>query len=216
MKPGLTEIVAIVDRSGSMRSIAADMEGGYTQFIESQAKLPGECRVTLVTFDSKSIDKVFDNVPAAEATKFELHARSYTPLLDAIGTTIVSVGERYAAIAESERPEKVVVLIITDGKENASKEYTRKQVADLITHQTEVYKWEFIYLGANVDAFAEANALGIALSNAAAYVPDAAGVGSTFDVLRSATERYRGGGSLAFVADERNKLDISTHKVPSN
>ena len=146
----LTEIVCIVDRSGSMDAIRKDAQGGFDAFIEEQQKEPGEATVTLAQFDDK-YEMVWENKPLVEIKKgdYLLMPRGMTALLDAVGKTVRSVGERLDRTDEDKRPAKVIVTIITDGHENHSKEYKREQIMEMINHQRDKYKWEFLFLAAN-------------------------------------------------------------------
>lgn len=206
MKAGYTFLVAVVDRSASMSSMAREMQDGLNRLVSEQAALPGECNVTLVQFDDV-VETVASCVPAGRVTPYRLVPRGNTALLDAVGSTIAKVGDVLAAIPEADRPEKVVFLVATDGYENASREYQRAQVQEMIRVQTEQYKWEFVYLGANVDAFAEAAALGMTTANSMDYSPDNLGV-----VMRMASSKvgeYRAGlaASLAWTGDERDAAE---------
>lgn len=186
-----TEIVIVLDRSGSMSSIKEDMEGGLNQFFEDQKKEPGRANVTLTQFDTEYeivySGKDLKDVPAAELTP-----RNATALLDAIGRTIHEVGKRLADTDEADRPGKVIFLIITDGLENASREFTRTQVKTLIKEQIAKYSWAFVYLGANQDSFAEARSLGIDI--AVDYTADSVGTRAATEGMSKGVSRYRGGG----------------------
>lgn len=165
----LTEIVFVVDRSGSMSVIAADMCGGFDTFIEEQKKLPGECLVTLAQFDS-AYELVYTGKPIADVPPLTLVPRGATALLDAVGRTVDAVGERLGRTAEEDRPGKVLFVIVTDGLENVSLEYSRERVFKMIKHQQEKYSWDFIYLGANQDAISVADGMGISAGNTVNYV----------------------------------------------
>ena len=154
MRENSTEMVFVLDRSGSMSGLAADTIGGFNELIEKQKKIEGDAYVT---------DK-------------EYFARGSTALLDAVGRTIDSVGARLAAAPEEERPEHVVFVITTDGKENSSREYTAKQVREMVEHQQQKYSWQFVFLGANMDAVSEARNLGISAKYAADFTPTGRGV----------------------------------------
>jgi hypothetical protein len=161
--PNLTEIVCILDRSGSMDVIRDDAIGGFNAFLADQQRLPGEATLTLVLFND-GYQVVYQSVPIGKVkplTKEDFVPGSMTALLDAVGRTIVSVGKRLTALPEEQRPGKVIVGILTDGQENASREYTRDQVFRMIRHQREVYGWEFAFMAAGQDAFEEAQAIGI-------------------------------------------------------
>lgn len=163
-KPNYTHLSLIVDRSGSMVSIKDDAEGGINTLIKEQAEVPGEITVSLYHFDTV-YEKVFGPIPASDAPVYRLVPRGGTALLDATAKAIVETGEFLAGLPENQRPDKVIFVVATDGQENSSREYNRQQVKDMVDVQTKDYKWEFIYLGANVNAFAEAHSLGFAGSS---------------------------------------------------
>lgn len=194
--PNLTEIVYILDASGSMHSLSNDVIGSFNKTIKDQKEVPGEARVTVVTFNS-SPHYVMSGAPITQAP--ELSHANYqtggnTALLDAIGDTINLVGSRLAAEAEDNRPGKVIVIIHTDGEENASTRFSFEQIRSMITHQRDTYKWEFVYMGANVDAFDEAKRLGISPRNSLQYRADAVGIKMSGRVMRSVLDQYRATG----------------------
>ena len=182
MKDNLTELFIILDRSGSMQRLTADTIGGYNSLIEQQRKLEGEMRVTTVLFDDE-YDLLYDTVdineipPLTEDTYF---ARGSTALLDAVGKTIDAAGLRYSRMFESDRPSKVIFAITTDGMENASREYTLERVKNLIEQKKEKYGWEFLFFGANIDAFGAARSMGISAHRTMQFSHDAAGVETCF------------------------------------
>jgi hypothetical protein len=155
MKKDLSEIIIVLDESGSMGSCKSDTIGGVNLFLDNQKRIKGEVKVTLVKF-SDYYKIINDAVPLDRVVY--LDESNYTPsfctaLLDAVGKTINDIGKRLADTPESERPEKVIFAVITDGYENASHEFTRAQVFRMVTHQREKYSWEFIFLGADIDAW---------------------------------------------------------------
>ena len=171
-KHNLTDITVLLDRSGSMQSIADDVVGGFSQFVESQRTGAGEAVLSLVQFDSQSIDSLFTARPVHQVElPIRFEPRGSTPLLDALGQTIVSTGARLRTMRESDRPGRVIFVAITDGLENASQEYNLARIREMIQHQESVYKWDFVYLGANVDAFAESEAMGFASHKAGSFKP---------------------------------------------
>jgi len=198
MKKGLTEIVCILDRSGSMSHLTTDTIGGFNTFLKEQKEVEGEARLSLVLFDDE-YDLLFDHVDiqsVEELTDKTYFARGNTALFDAIGRTINAVGERLKKTEEDERPEKVIFVITTDGHENASTEFTEKsQIKDMIDHQEEKYSWEFIYMGANQDAIAEGSTFGIKAGRAMNFIADSEGVGSSYQVMRSCVTNYRNNGN---------------------
>ncbi len=192
-KPNSTEIVFVVDRSGSMTGIAADMQGGFDAFIAKQRKVAGECKVTLVRFDTE-YEIVYSSTPLDQVAALVLEPRGSTALLDALGRTIDSVGRRLGGLPEAERPSQVLFVVVTDGQENASHEYGRKLIFDMITHQREKYGWEFVFLGANQDSIASAQGIGISVTNSVTFKPTSRGTGRLLDVLSDNVTRYRSSG----------------------
>lgn len=178
MRENSTEMVFVLDRSGSMSGLAADTIGGFNELIEKQKKIEGDAYVTTVLFDHE-YEVLHDHVALGEVaplTDKEYFARGSTALLDAVGRTIDSVGARLAAAPEEEIPEHVVFVITTDGRENSSREYTAKQVREMVEHQQQKYSWQFVFLGANMDAVSEARNLGISAQYAANFTPTGRGV----------------------------------------
>ena len=159
----LCEIVMVLDRSGSMSGCQDATIKGFNEFLEEQKKEPGEASLTLAQFDHE-YEVVHDGKPLVDVlplTSQTFQPRGTTALLDAIGTTINSVGRRLEATAEADRPGKVLFVILTDGIENASREFQCKQVFDMIHHQEDKYNWKFVFIGADQDAIASAASLGI-------------------------------------------------------
>lgn len=170
MNPNLTELVYIIDRSGSMHSLTSDTVGGYNAFIEEQKKLEGQACLTTVLFDDQ-YELFCDHTDIMEAkpmTEADCRARGCTALMDAVGKTINSVGARLAKTPEAERPSKVLFMIMTDGYENASKEFSRSAIKTMIEHQQSIYSWQFLFVGAGIDAYAEAASIGISADHTAA------------------------------------------------
>lgn len=157
MKNDFCEMVLVLDESGSMSSCKSDTIGGVNEFLKNQKRIKGKVNVTLIKF-SDYYRVINDAVPLDQVVY--LDEKNYVPsnttaLLDAVGKTVNSIGTRLLNTSEEDRPEKVIFVIITDGYENASNEFTRSQVFDLVTHQREKYRWEFIFLGADIDAWGE-------------------------------------------------------------
>ena len=172
-----SEIAFVLDRSGSMKSCQQAAIDGFNQFLTDQQKTDGLAKLTLVLFDDEYLVPI-SSIPVEEVvslTDDTYQPRGCTALLDAIGQTIDDLGQRLAALAEKDRPGQVIVAILTDGLENASQRFAWKEIAGKIKHQTDTYKWIFLFLGANQDAIATAANLSIAANNAANYVADAAG-----------------------------------------
>lgn len=168
MRSDLTDITLVVDRSGSMGSIREDAEGGVNAFIEEQKRADGEAVLTLVQFDTE-YEFLHRGVPINEVEPYKLAPRGMTALLDAVGRAINETGGRLAAMPEEQRPGLVIFVIVTDGLENSSSEFTRDQIREMIQHQQEKYNWQFTFLGADQDAFAEAGAMGIDSAGVASF-----------------------------------------------
>lgn len=190
--PNRTDIIIIQDRSGSMQSIKKDSEGGINSFLEGQKEVPGECYVTMVQFDNQ-YDELYQTRPLNMVENYTLEPRGMTALLDAIGTTVTNVGNRFAALPEDQRPGKVAVIINTDGFENASRKFNKHQINDMISRQRDVYKWEFIFLGANQDAIATGQDLGISRANSMTYSPTAGGVAASYGAVTDNVAGWRSG-----------------------
>ena len=205
MNKSLTELVVILDASGSMATLRNDVIGGFNQLIEDQKKEEGDCFVTVVQFSSFGRQKtLLDCEPIREIeplTDASYQIGGWTALYDTLGDVIDVVGTRLANAPESKRPGKVIVAVITDGQENHSREYTSAQVCQKVTQQQDVYNWEFIFTGANQDAIFEANKLGIKSGMTATYKGTGRGVRKTFDGISCATSAFRTGyPSLASAA----------------
>jgi uncharacterized protein YegL len=214
MKSNLTEIVFILDRSGSMSGLESDTIGGYNSFLKTQREVEGEAKVTTVLFDDKYM-KLHDRVDINNVnpiTEKEYFARGMTALLDAIGKTIIDIGVNLRDTPEQEMPSKVIFVIITDGHENASKEFTYKKVKELISHQQSKYSWEFIFLGANIDAVKEAGNLGIRASRTANYMADAQGIGAVYSSLAENISSFRVEGQIEECWNENINKDINKRK----
>lgn len=182
MKRGLAEVVCIIDRSGSMHNIWDDTIGGFNSFLGDCRNAPEDRRMTVVLFDH-DYHILHNYVPAKDTpdlTRETYVPRGNTALYDAIGRTINEVGARLAKTAECDRPESVIFAILTDGKENGSREFRVSQIKEMIEHQSSKYSWSFIYLGANQDSVLAAGNIGIGAGNVANYTCDSITVQSTF------------------------------------
>jgi hypothetical protein len=200
-------LVLIIDRSGSMRAVEADMNGGIRRFITEQSAVDGRATISLYQFDTEH-DTVLDfaELSADVLGSWQLVPRGCTALLDAAGTAVRSTGEKLASLPEDQRPGDVVVVIVTDGAENSSREYTLPQVREMILRQREEYDWVFMYLGANVDAFGAGGAMGIALDSTAGYAQGNAAMAfaaASSSVTRGYTGQAAGYG---FTDEERDQL----------
>ena len=181
----MTELVFILDRSGSMAGLEKDTIGGFNSLIEKQRKEPGAAVVSTVLFDNES-EVIHDRLPLERIlpmTDKEYYVRGCTALLDAVGGAIHHIGNVHKYAREEDRPEKTLFVITTDGMENASRRYDYERVRKMIRRQKERYGWEFIFLGANIDAAAEAGRFGIAPERAANYHCDEAGTALNYEVI---------------------------------
>ncbi len=187
----LTDIVLIVDRSGSMHSIRTDAEGGINSFIEEQKKVPGDATLTLVQFDTQ-YEVIHENKPIADVSKYKLVPGGGTALLDAIGKTITSHKKRIENTTEPNRPGKIIYVIVTDGDENSSQNYNKSQINELITARRDADSWEFIFLAANQDAMQEAQSIGISGAGAINFAASGSGVGAAYSIGTQAVSYMRG------------------------
>lgn len=197
-KNNLTEIVVIIDKSGSMYSIAKDAIGGFNQFIKDQQKEAGDANVSIVLFDNEAY-------PLAEGIDVQsvtlLDANNYRPsggtaLYDAIGNAIASLNNRIDTLSDSEKPERFVFAILTDGEENSSKEYTREAIESMIKHNTDNNSWQFIFLAANIDAAQAASSIGINANFAMNFTPDSEGTFLSYNAMSKGVSAYRSGEKI--------------------
>ena len=188
MRKNLTELVFILDRSGSMGGLEKDTIGGFNAMIRKQKAEAGEAYVSTVLFDNVSEvihDRVsLDKIP--ELTQDTYYVRGCTALLDAVGSAIHHIGNVHKYAREEDRPEKTVFVITTDGMENASREYSYERVRKMIERQKEKYGWEFLFLGANIDATREAARFGIGEDRAATYHADRQGTAIIYEAMSDA------------------------------
>ena len=193
MRKGLTEIVFILDRSGSMSGLETDTIGGYNSLIEKQKKEDGEVYISTVLFDDVS-EVLHDRVSLDKIkpmTDKEYYVRGCTALLDALGGAIHHIGNVHKYAREEDRPEKTLFIITTDGQENSSHHYTYEKVKQMVERQKERYGWEFLFLGANIDAIAEAGRFGIREDRAVNYHCDSRGTAVNFKALNKAVSQVR-------------------------
>jgi uncharacterized protein YegL len=194
MNKNLTEIIFLLDRSGSMSGLEKDTIGGFNSFIERQCQLEGDTLLTTVLFDDQ-YEVLWNGKDARKVrlTSKEYFVRGTTALLDAAGKTILDVGHRLSKTPEEQRPSSVIFVITTDGMENASREFTYEKVKELIKHQQDKYSWEFIFMGANIDAAEEAESLGISKENAFDFEASEVGVEKMYNVMCEAVTYKRQG-----------------------
>ena len=185
MKKGLTELVFVLDRSGSMGGLESDTIGGFNAMIEKQKREPGDAVVTTVLFDDRYevIHDRFAIRMIKPLTSKDYYARGCTALLDAVGKTIDKIVRIQRYLPEEERAEKVIFVITTDGLENSSREYSYQKIHEMIRYEKENYNWEFIFLGANMDAVEEAKRFGISEDRAVTFENDSQGVQLNYEVV---------------------------------
>ncbi len=172
-KKNLTDITVVLDRSGSMSSIKQEAENGLNHFISEQKGLPGYANFTLVKFDTE-YEVTHKGVNIQEVGECRIEPRGMTALLDAVGRTINETGERLNNLGEASKPGLIVFVIVTDGCENSSHEFTKSQIKTMVEKQQSTYDWQFTFLGANQDAFSEAASIGIPNISTMTYSPDKA------------------------------------------
>lgn len=212
MRDNLTDITIVLDRSGSMSTVQQDTIGGFNTFLNEQKNAPGDATLSLVQFDDhyEVVHTAVNIKDVPELNETTFVPRGMTALLDAIGKTIVTTGQRLAAMAEADRPSKVVFVILTDGGENSSREYIdSSKIKEMIKHQTEAYNWDFVFLGANQDAITVASSMGMLGGNAMTYASNSAGTASAFTSVANAMNCYRSGDlskKTAFFTDEDRTL----------
>ena len=208
MKKGLTELVFILDRSGSMSGLESDTIGGYNSLLEKQKREEGECIITTVLFDDK-YELLHDRINikgVVPLTDKDYYVRGCTALLDAIGRTVSKVGNAQKHTAAEEQAEKVLFVITTDGMENASREYGYDKVRRMIERQKERYGWEFLFLGANIDAAETAARVGIQKDRAVNYHADAKGTSLNYQVLSQAICHLRTSDS-SLASDWKDRIE---------
>lgn len=193
MRKGLTEVVFILDRSGSMRGLEADTIGGFNSMLEKQRKEEGEAYISTVLFDDQT-EVLYDRVPIAKTEPMndsQYYVRGCTALLDAIGGAIHHIGNIHKHSREEDRPEKTLFIITTDGMENASHTYTYDKVKKMVEKKKEKRGWEFLFLGANIDAIEVAGRFGIEADRAVNYECDSAGTALNYQVLSDTVSAVR-------------------------
>lgn len=194
----LTDVTIILDRSGSMHVVKNDIIGSFNNFIKEQRKIPGLMKVSLVTFaddykveiENDDINKIYD------LTDKNYQPSGSTALNDAIGKTINSVGQRLNDMYMFDRPGRVLIVIITDGEENASKEFSLTKVKEMIKHQEEIYSWEFAFIGADINVQKEATMRGVATNKSYTFTKDASSIKEMGLTLSASVATYRTGGEF--------------------
>ena len=203
MNTNLTELVFILDRSGSMGGMENDTIGGFNSMLSKQQAEPGDCRITTVLFDNEYelLHDRIDIKAVGAITTSEYFVRGQTALLDAVGRTITKIGGVQKNTAEEYRAGKVLFVITTDGLENASREFSYDKIKTMVEHQKTKYGWEFIFLGANIDAVDVANRFGVASNRAQNFHNDSEGVALNYHVLGETIACYRSAPACASIDD---------------
>lgn len=193
-----TELVFILDKSGSMHGLEQDTIGGFNSMLQKQKELDGECRITTVLFDNR-YELLHDRIDiraVSPMTEKEYQVGGTTALLDAMGRTVQKLVSVQKNTAKEYRADRVLFVIITDGQENASQEYSSDKVKGMIQLEKEKYGWEFVFLGANIDAVETAGQLGISRDRAVDYVPDGAGTALNFQMMSETVAAFRETGAV--------------------
>jgi hypothetical protein len=205
VKDNFCDITIVLDRSGSMETVRADTIGGFNQFITAQAALPGACNVSLVQFDNAYepvyVGRAVQSAPLLDAQTFV--PRGGTALLDAIGRTINETGRRLEAMPDEARPSRVLFVILTDGGENASHEFTLDKVFSMIEHQKKAYDWDFAFLGANQDAIKVGARMGIGAGSTMSYAANKVGTQGAFHAASKYAIVTRSGLKASFDEEDR-------------
>lgn len=205
MRKGLTEVVFILDRSGSMGGLESDTIGGFNSMMAKQKKEEGETIVSTVLFDDQC-EVLYDRIPLDKVpvmTDEDYYVRGCTALLDAVGGAINHIGNVHKYAREEDRPEKTLFVITTDGMENASRHYSYERIQHMVKRQQERYGWEFIFIGANIDSIAEAGKFGIRKERAVNYVHDEMGTANVYASVSQAVCAMR----MAPRGQQNNVLD---------
>ncbi len=207
MKNGYSDITVVLDRSGSMACLVDEVIGAFNTFVDEQQQVAGQASFSLVQFDDR-YEVYLDAVDLAKVGRLDRTTyvpRGMTALYDAVGRAIVATGTRLAALDEAERPDKVVFLIQTDGEENASHEYDAATLQEMIRHQQDKYAWEFVFLGANIDAGSVAEEIGIARDKALQYANNADGTRAAFAAVSDNLAGFRRGDRqhMAYAEEDR-------------
>ena len=214
MKKNLTELVFILDRSGSMQGLEGDAIGGFNTMIKKQQKEPGEAFVSTVLFDDQT-EVLHDRVKVGEVrpiTEKEYYVRGCTALLDAVGGAIHHIGNIHKYARPDDVPEHTLFVITTDGMENASRRYSAQRVKEMIRRQKEKYGWEFLFLGANIDAVETAKHFGIGADRAVNYLSDREGTQLNYEVLSEAVSAVRCSVPLGTNWKKRIDEDFNSRK----
>jgi len=215
MKNNITELVFILDRSGSMSGLEGDTIGGFNSMIEKQRKQDGECYVSTILFDNVS-EVLHDRVKLSDIPKMtdrDYTVRGCTALIDAIGGAIHHIGNIHKYVRAEDVPEHTMFVIMTDGLENASRRYSSDEVKRMIEHEKEKYGWEFLFIGANIDSVETARHFGIGADRSVNYHADHQGTAIAFDTVCETVCNFRNSRPLAVSWSDRINKDYNSRKV---
>lgn len=203
MKANYTHIAIVLDRSGSMTRVRQDTIGGFNTFLTEQKKAPGKATLTLAQFDTAyELIHDFSDIQSVPDLNIDTFVpRGMTALYDGIGRTVTAVGKQLYALADEERPSKVLVVIMTDGGENSSQEFNALTIKSLIERQQTKYQWEFVFIGANQDAVLTANGLGIGADKSMTYAANTVGTQAAFASMSYQTSMLRSGAKASYSFD---------------
>ncbi len=203
----LADITVILDRSGSMESMVEHVVSGFNEFV----KLQRDANISLAQFDHE-YTLVYDQIPVSRVpsmTRSTFQPRGMTALNDALGHTIDNVGKRLSELSEANRPEKVVILVITDGYENYSSDYSRERVAEMIKHQRNKYNWEFVFIGANQDAILTGNGYNIPAQSSLTYNQTARGTVNAFHAAGQSVAAYTSNVTSGVIFDNEARVEVN-------
>jgi len=205
----MTLINVILDRSGSMESLAEEAVGMFNRFLDDQKTLPDYAELSLIQFDDL-YEENYLRMPIKDCPDLipweTYKPRGMTALYDAVGKSINTIGENLKALSSEERPERILFVIITDGYENASKEFTGKVIGEMISHQKEVYNWDFIFLAAGIDAITEGMKFGVDVSKCSSVSFDEDGVKNVGNTMSNYTTSYRMSGDTSMKVEDFNLM----------
>jgi len=206
LKENYCHIVAIIDRSGSMSGLETEVINGFNKFVEDQKKAPGSATMSLIQFDNEyEVNFEFTDIQDVKDLNNDTYIpRGMTAMYDAIGKAITSTGVKFSEMDENERPDKVVVLIQTDGAENASQEYNALTIKNMIKEQEEKYSWSFVFLGANINAKATASNIGINQKMSMTFAANSRGMTSALNSVSENLSAVRGGSKLDMCYEEKD------------
>ena len=218
MKRGYTHISVIIDKSGSMSSTKTDTIGGFNTFLKEQQDVDGTGTLTLIQFDDQY--EVHENMSPLENAE-DLTSKTYSPrgstaLLDAIGKTINTTEANLKELSDDEQPEKVIFVVITDGYENASREFNKSQISEMVKRHEEDDEWDFVFIGANMDSIAEGGSMGVRACNTLNYCATGEGTRNLYKGLSDNMTSYRcstsrgKGGKIGFFENEEDALKVDT------